>query len=156
VTKSIDIDVMRKLISQAKELAKQYRQLTGKPLGITGEIGEFIVADLLHLELTGARNPGYDAVGPNKRRIQIKSRCILPKAKSGQRVGMIRLSHEFDTVMLVLMDENFEPLEIYEANREDVKIALELPGSISRNVRGALSISKFKSIASRVWYRNPE
>jgi hypothetical protein len=66
-------------------------------------------------------------------------------------VGGIRLNHEFDTVMLDLMDEDFEPLEIYEAKRSDVKIALELPGSISRNVRGALSVRKFKSIASRVW-----
>jgi hypothetical protein len=153
---TIDHVLLRDIIQNAKKLAKQYRRLTGKPFGITGEDGEFIAADLLNLELLEARNPGYDAMGPDGRCIQIKSRCLLPNAKPGQRVGSIRLNHEFDIVMLVLMDENFEPLEIYEANREDEKAAMELPGSIARNVRGALSISKFKSIGSKVWPRNPD
>jgi hypothetical protein len=61
-----DLEARRELIQNAKKLAKQYRQLTGKPLGITGEVGEFVAADLLHLELTDARNPGYDAIGPNQ------------------------------------------------------------------------------------------
>jgi hypothetical protein len=153
---TIDLVALKRVIQKATKLAKQYRQLTGKPLGITGEVGEFIAADLLHLELTDARNPGYDAIGPDERRIQIKSRCLLPKAKPGQRVGGIRLNHEFDTVMLILMNENFEPLEIYEAKREAVKIALEQPGSVARNIRGALAVSKFKSIGSKVWPSNPD
>jgi hypothetical protein len=153
---SVDPAALRELLQNAKILAIQYRQLTGKPLGITGEVGEFIAADLLHLELTDARNPGYDAVGPDGRHIQIKSRCIHPNKKSGQMVGSIRLNHEFDTVLLILMDEDFEPLEIYEAKHDDVKAALDKDGSIARNVRGALSISKFKSIGSRVWSRNPD
>jgi hypothetical protein len=156
MTPSSDLAVLRELIQDLKKLAKQYRQLTGKPLGITGELGEFIAADLLHLELTDARNPGYDAVGQGGKRIQIKSRCILPKAKPGQRVGGIRFNHEFDIVVLVLMDEDYEPLEIYEAKYTDVKFELEKEGSISRNVRGALGVSKFKSIGKRVWSRNPD
>jgi hypothetical protein len=155
MTPSIDSAALRELLDAAKKLAKQYRQLTGKPLGITGEVGEVIAADLLHLKLTDARNPGFDAIGPDGRRIQIKSRCILPAAKPGQRVGGIRLTHEFDTVMLVLMDEAFEPLEIYEANFTDIKAALEQPGSKSRNVRGALGISKFKKIGKKVWPFSP-
>jgi hypothetical protein len=151
-----DLEARRELIQNAKKLAKQYRQLTGKPLGITGEVGEFVAADLLHLELTDARNPGYDAIGPDKRRIQIKSRCILPNAKPGQRIGSIRLDHEFDTVMLVLMDESFQPLEIYEAKISDVRVELEKEGSKARNIRGSLGINKFKKIGSRVWPRNPE
>jgi hypothetical protein len=149
--KTVDLIALKKVIQKAKKLAKEYRQLTGKPLGITGEVGEFIAADLLHLQLTDARNPGYDAVGPDKRRIQIKSRCILPNAKPGQRVGSIRFKHDFDTVMLVLMNEDFKPLEIYEAKHDDVKFALEKTGSIARNVRGSMGINQFKAISSRVW-----
>ena len=122
---AVDLDALRAVIQDAKRTAKQYRLLTGKPLGITGEVGEFIAADLLHLELTEARNPGYDAVGPDGRRIQIKSRCKLPNSKPGQRVGRIRFDHDFDTVMLVLMDEDFEPIEIHEAKYSDVKVELE-------------------------------
>jgi len=155
-TPTINQTAIKELIRKAKTLAKQYRQLTGKPLGITGEIGEFIAADLLHLELTEARHPGYDAFGPGGEHIQIKSRCILPNAKKGQRIGRIRLDHDFDTVLLVLMAEDFEPLEIFEANFADVKAALEQPGSKSRNVRGSLSISKFKTIGKKVWPLNPD
>jgi len=153
---SIDLDALKSVIQDAKLTAKKYRLLTGKPLGITGEVGEFIAAELLHLELTNARNPGYDAVGSDGRRIQIKSRCILPQAKPGQRMGKIRFDHDFDTLMLVLMNGDFEPLEIYEAKYSDVKFELEKEGSISRNVRGALGISKFKSISTILWSRKPD
>ncbi len=58
--------------------------------------------------------------------------------------------------MLVLMDEDFEPLEIYEANHDDVKAELDKGGSIARNVRGSLGVRKFKSIGSKLWSRNPD
>jgi hypothetical protein len=153
---TVDLIALEKIVQKAKKLAKEFRRITGKPLGITGEVGEFIAADLLNLELMVARNPGFDAVGSDGRHIQIKSRCILPNSKPGQRVGSIRLIHEFDTVMLVLMNEDFKPLEIYEAKFLDVKFALEKSGSIARNVRGSLSISKFKSIGIKVWPDNPD
>jgi hypothetical protein len=148
---SIDQIAIRELLRKAKSLAKQYRQLTRKPLGITGEVGEVVAAKLLHLQLTDARNPGYDAIGPDGRKIQIKSRCLPPSAKPGQRMGKVKFDHVFDTVMLVLMDENYEPLEIFEARRDDVEKALREPGSISRNIRGALGLNKFKSIGIRAW-----
>ena len=148
---TVDLIALKKVMQKAKKLAKEFRQITGKPLGITGEVGEFIAADLLNLELMVARNPGFDAVGPDGRHIQIKSRCILPNAKPGQRVGSIRFKYDFDTVMLVLMNEDFNPLEIYEAKYSDVKFALEESGSIARNIRGSLGIRKFKSIGTRVW-----
>jgi hypothetical protein len=37
------------LIKEAKILAKKYRDLTGKPLGITGEVAEFAAAKILIL-----------------------------------------------------------------------------------------------------------
>jgi hypothetical protein len=58
--------------------------------------------------------------------------------------------------MLVLMDESFQPLEIYEAKISDVRVELEKEGSKARNIRGSLGINKFKKIGSRVWPRNPE
>jgi hypothetical protein len=147
----IDLVALKGVIQEAKKVAKQYRQLTGKPLGITGEVGEFIAANLLGLELTEARQPGYDAVAHDGHRIQIKARCVLPDSSVSQRVGSIKLGHEWDTVILVLMNADFEPVEIYEATRTDIERELTKPGSKARNERGALSVSKFKAIASRVW-----
>ena len=54
---------------------------------------------------------------------------------------------------MVLLDGNFDALEIYEAERADILAALSAPGSKARNERGALAISKFKSIGRLRWRR---
>jgi hypothetical protein len=54
---------------------------------------------------------------------------------------------------MVLLDENFDALEIHEAERTAVLAALAAPGSKSRNERGALGVSKFKSIGKLRWRR---
>ena len=125
---SFDLSTFEGTLEPAKAGAIRYRLLTGKPLGTTAEAGEFLVSRLLGLELSGARQPGYDAVAPDRRRVQIKARCLPPDAKPGQRVGSIRLDHEWDTVVLILLDQEFEPLETYEAERHDVEKALSCPG----------------------------
>ncbi len=83
---TVDLDALKRVMQEVKKLAKEYHQLTGKPLGITGEVGEIIAAHLLHLELKVARNPGYDAIWQYVRLIHINSRLILPNSKLSQRV----------------------------------------------------------------------
>jgi hypothetical protein len=139
------------ILAQAKKLAQEYRALTGKPLGITGEVAEYEAARLLKVKLTPARHAGYDAVGRDGRRLQIKGRCMRPGCKPGQRMGRIDINKEFDAVLLVLLDENMEATAIYDAGREPVIAALQAPGSKSRNERGALGVNKFKSIGRLVW-----
>jgi hypothetical protein len=151
------MEQIAEVLAQAKDLARKYRKLTGKPLGITGEVAEFAAAELLGLELADARQAGYDAVrhtNGKEVKIQIKGRCIPSGAKPGQRLGRIRLDHEWDTVLLVLMDENYEVLSIYEAERTDIEDALLAPGSRARNERGALAVAKFKSIGRQVWQKH--
>jgi hypothetical protein len=150
---SLSVEI-KELLNEAKFLAKKYRDLTGKPLGITSEIAEFNAAHLFGLELAKARQPGYDAIqrkGRKEKRIQIKARCILPGAKLGQRVPSIKLTGEWEVVWLVLMDENFDVTSIYEAERSPIEKALKAPGSRARNERGALSVSKFRSIGRLIW-----
>ena len=140
------------ILADAKKLAQEYRVLTGKPLGVTGEVAEYEAARLLAIELTPARHAGYDAVRKSDgRRFQIKGRCLLPGCKPGQRLGSIDVGKEFDAVLMVLLDENFEATEIHEADRNAVITALTAPGSKARNERGALAVSKFKGIGRRVW-----
>ena len=143
-----------KILVEAKRLAKRYKDLTGRPLGITGEVAEFTAATKLKLKLAGARQAGYDAIrceGGKEVKIQIKGRCLPRNYKSGQRLGSIRLDKEWDSVLMVLLDEVMEPLEIYEAGRKEITKALKAPGSRARNERGALSVSKFKKIGDKVW-----
>ena len=42
---------VREILAAVKPLAAEYYRLTGKPLGVTGEIAEYIAAKLLGLEL---------------------------------------------------------------------------------------------------------
>ena len=49
------------VLREAKALAQEYRSLTGKPLGVTGEVAKYEAARILKLDLTPARNAGYDA-----------------------------------------------------------------------------------------------
>lgn len=142
------------LLAEAKQLAREYYNATGKPLGITGEIAEYEASRLLGLDLAPARTPGYDAIrstpGTNHR-LQIKGRCILPSSKPGQRIGKINLDKPWDAVLLVLLNEHFDTTEIFEADRRAVTDALTAPGSRARNERGQMAVSQFKSIGCKVW-----
>ncbi len=145
---------VEEIINEVKALAKEYYSLTGKPLGITGEVAEVEAARLLGLELAEARQPGYDAIrktGTKETRIQIKGRRVTNKSKTGGRLGSINLKKSWDTVMLVVLDENYDAIEIREALRPDIEDALTAPGSKARNDRGQLAMSKFKAISKVVW-----
>jgi hypothetical protein len=149
-------DQVLAILRQAKYLAQEYRQLTGKPLGITGEVAEYEAARILGLKLLPPRQVGYDAleeVEGTTRKLQIKGRCLVDVAKPGHRVGSIRIEKEWDAVLLVLLDANFDAFEIYEAERSVVVDVLMAPGSRARNERGAMPVSKFKSIGRLRWRR---
>jgi hypothetical protein len=142
------------ILSQAKSLAQEYRILTGKPLGITGEVAEYEAARILGVQLTSARQAGFDAtdfVGGKTRKLQIKGRCLQSASRSSQRLGRIDVNKDWDAVLMVLLDENFEATEIYEASRAPILAALSRPGSKARNVRGALDVRAFKRIGVRRW-----
>jgi hypothetical protein len=107
------------ILHEAKHLARRYRHATGKPLGITGEVAEYEAARILSLKLTPARNAGYDVIEERRgseHRLQIKGRCILPNCKPGQRLGSIDVDKEFDGVLLVLLDENFDATTISQCD----------------------------------------
>ncbi len=148
---------VEKLISEARRLAVEYRRTTGKPLpGISGEIAEHDAARLLDLQLCDPRPGGYDAVGRGRRegrRVQIKGRTIFDEGKPGQRVGQLKLDQDWDSVVLVLLDESYEPFEIYEAGREAILAAMDEAGASSRRKRGAMSVARFRIIADLVWTR---
>lgn len=144
------------ILREAKKLAQEYRILTGKPLGITGEVAEYEAARILGVELTPARQSGYDATEQTNgliRKLQIKGRCLQDNPKPGQRVPSIRIDKAWDAILLVLLDKNFDAFEIHEANRKPVIEAIMVPGSKARNERHSLSVSKFKAIGRLRWRR---
>jgi hypothetical protein len=145
-----------KLIGQARQLAAEYRRTMGKPLpGISNEIAMHDAIRLLRLKPVDASTGGYDAVDPSRDnlRIQIKSRTIFDESKTGQRIGQVKADQSWDCVVLVLMDEEYEPYEIYEADRNELLEFMEHSSS-NRAKRGALSVARFKIIGRLVWSRD--
>ena len=147
---------IHEILADVRTLAREYYLVAERPLGITGEIGEFEAARLLDLKLAPARAPGFDAIDPKSgRKYQVKARVLSQKdgrTNPGQKLGSIKFTHDWDAVLLVLFDATFEVTAIFEAERQRVEDELARPGSKARS-RGALSVSKFKSIGRRVWPR---
>jgi len=139
----------REILAAVKPLAAEYYQLTGKPLGVTGEVAEYVAARELKLELVPPRTPGYDAIRKTRngdQRIQIKGRAYGEKSKKSQRIGTIKKGAACDSVLLVLLDNaTLEPREMWEASYIEVEKRLKVPGSKARE-RGALSVSEFKRL----------
>lgn len=145
-----------KLMSEARRLAAEYRRTTGKSLGISSEIAKHDACRLLDLEPCSGPAGGYDAVGRGARegrRIQIKGRAIFDERKGGQRIGQLKLEQAWDSLVLVIMDESFEPDVIYEASRERILESLEEAPQSGRRRRGAMSVARFRNLAERVWTR---
>ncbi|MBL1261867.1 MAG: hypothetical protein COB33_015230 [Thiotrichaceae bacterium] len=147
-----------KLITEARRLAADYRRATGKPLaGVSGEVAQYDAVRLLDLELCNPPIAGCDAIGNSGSRkgkkVQIKARTIFDEAKTGQRIGQLKLEQAWDLVVLVLLDEELETFEVYEASRTVLKEAMEEGGSSKRAKRGAMSVAKFKIISRLAWTR---
>jgi hypothetical protein len=146
---------IKEILAAVKPLAAEYYRLTGKPLGVTGEVAEYIAAEKLKLILVPPRTAGHDAIRKTpqgEERIQIKGRAFGEGSKPSQRLGRIKTDAACDKVLLVLLDNStLEPVTMWEASYAAVIARLAEPGSKSRNVRGAMSVHDFKRIAQPVW-----
>ncbi len=150
---------LAKLAVEAKRVARRYYELTGKPLGETGEIAELEAARLLNLRLADARQAGWDAIGTHcdktEERLPIKGRWLVNGYKPSARIGAIDAHDDFDAVLLVLLDETLDVRSIHRLGRAEAKQLLDEPGSKSRNERGMLSLGTFVKKATTVWVSGP-
>ena len=141
-----------KLINETRRLAAEFRRTTGTMLPVSGEIARYDVSHHLDLNLNRSPNSGYDAIGTGERadlRVQIKGRVIGDCVKSAHRVGQLNPGGQWDIVILSLMDEDFEPLEMYQLSRNEVIDALRA----SSNRHKTISVAKFRIIGELVWTR---
>lgn len=145
---------VRDILAAVRPLAAEYYRLTGKPLGVMGEVAEFVASEMLGLKLVPPRTTGYDAIRRTRdgiERIQIKGRAYGEDAKPEQRLGTIKRGAPCDKVFLVLLDiRTLEAREMWEAPITAVEERLSLPRSKSRE-RGALGVREFKRLPRAVW-----
>ena len=153
MTKALNLKVVGEILERVKIPASQYYKLIGKSLRITGEYGEYLAAKRLNLKLAEVRTAGYDAVDPNGRLIQIKTRQIPSEIKIAvKKIGSFQFNHQWDAVQLVVIDEHFELRWIFEAGRAAIETALNKTPSNNRR-HGALKIKEFISIGCEVCLR---
>ncbi|MFQ5661249.1 MAG: hypothetical protein ACE5GZ_12560 [Gammaproteobacteria bacterium] len=139
-----------KLVAEARRLAREYREATGKTLPITAEIAINDAIRLLTLTPAGRDDRGFDATmlyRGDTLRVQIKGRVIFNERKSGYRLGQLKLEQSWQATLLVLMNSEFEPDEIYLAHRDAILNVLDK----SKSRRGAISVARFKAIGELVW-----
>jgi hypothetical protein len=145
---------VQEILSVVKSLAAEYYDLTGKPLGVTGEVAEYVAAQLMRLDLAPPRTQGFDATRVQNgviQRVQIKGRALDAASRKGQRLGTIKRGAPCDAVMLVLLEKaTLEPLEIWEASYAAVEERLVVSGSKARE-RGSLGVAEFIRLANQVW-----
>lgn len=147
-----------KILDEVKQLAKEYKQITGRVLGVTGEIAENETSKILKLELKQARNPGYDSIkrdGDKIVKYEIKGRIKTTNYRS-QRTSKININEEWDKLLLSIMNEDYEVLDIYQADRKDVVESLKKPGSKARSEKFTLRIGEVIRISQKIWGNNIE
>ena len=143
-----------KLMAEARKLAAEYRRATGKTLAISGEIAVSDAITLLGLEPAEEGAEGWDAVrrgahGPE--RLQIKARMLFDDtSRRPHRLGQLRVDRPWDAVLLVLMDENYDAVEMVEADRAAIEESL---AEATPNKRGTISVARFRNIGRLVWTR---
>lgn len=143
-----------KLMNEARRLAAEYRRATGKTLAISGEIAISDAIHLLGLEPAPADAEGYDAVrmlDGRAERLQVKARAVFDDTRRPHRLGQLKLDKPWDAALLVLMDENYEPVEIHEASRAALETAL---AEATPNKRGTVSVGRFRMIGRCLWSRD--
>lgn len=153
----MDIYSIEKLMHETRQLAAKYRQTTGSTLPVTSEIARFDAARALDLALIDDANSHIDAIGRSgdrtDKRVIIKGRAIFDTTRASPRIGQLNPEQDWDLVVLVLFDQNYEVDEIFEASREAIADALDSKRDSNRKKRGAMSIAQFKIIGQRVWSR---
>lgn len=140
-----------KLMEETRRLARAFKQNTEQVLPISNELGRYDAKRILNLLPTPAEEKGVDFIGQGdlaQQKIQVKSRVIFQTGKSGQRIGAINPDGLWDSLLLVLYDADYNPDEIYIAQKKDI---LELLNDKKPNKRGSISIAKFKMMGQCIW-----
>lgn len=154
-----DVYHVDRLMSEARRLAAEYRRATGKTLAISGEIAVNDAIQLLKLRPAEAEVDAYDALGGDEVgadaagpvRYLIKARVVFDDKRRPQRLGQLKLDRDWDVLLLVLMNEDYEPDSILAASRVTVEQALD---QSSPNRRGTLSVGRMRHISRVVWQRD--
>ncbi len=136
-----------KLMSETRKLAGEYRKTTGQTLPVTSDLANYDAIRLLDLSVPTPKISGVDAEKEGKKYL-IKGRVLFGNEKKGQRVGQINVSSEWDYVLLVLFNSDYQPTQILQASKENLLPVI----SARSNPRGALTVGRFQTLSEEIWH----
>lgn len=147
---ALDFDSLTKAgwLRLLTELARAYKRMFGRTLGLTDELGELHACEVRHLDRASAGMTGYDAVDAEGRRVQIKTRSPR-KGGHVNPVGRVGRFHswDFDYALLVLLDREYRVDAILQAERAKLQA---LQANV-RNPNVGITVSAFIRVADRVY-----
>ncbi len=131
-------------VADAIRVAITYEQLTGRKLGITGEVAEVLVAKALGLSLLAdSINTGYDAEDEKGQTYQIKATRKIKNLHIG-RIGTIA-NHPFDVLVVALMDASYVIKELYSLSYAIAEPLAARHGRRNPTIREVINAGK------RIW-----
>ncbi|MDF1644748.1 MAG: hypothetical protein P1U80_11255 [Pseudomonadales bacterium] len=142
---------VEKLMEETRRVAAEFRKATGQTLPVGPELARYDANRLLNLESPPDGLSGVDAVSGDDLRYQIKNRVVFDDSKGGHRIGQLNFHGDWNVLLLVLLDEQYNTVEIYQMDRETAVEAVDELNNDTRKKRGPMSVAKFKALGSLVW-----
>ena len=153
------------LMAQTRRVAADYHQTTGQALPVTAELARFDAIDKLNLQKLEGEN-GVDAIQVARienatgaaelvaaeERYLIKGRVIFKGGKARQKLGQINLDGQWDCLLMVLYDGDYEPTQIYKISRAVIETEVKRQQKDKpKDKRGSMTVAKYKAIGDLVW-----
>lgn len=136
------LPAIERIVKKFIPLAIKYEKVSGKPLGITAEVGEVIAARKLRLVLEPPRTPGYDA-SKNGYHYQIKTRRVneLNARAKVKKLGSFS-NHRFHYAVLVILDKRYQLIAIYQTSFSRVRSVIQQVNRRNPSIRQFIRVSK--------------
>lgn len=147
----MSVYAVEELMTQTRKLAADYYRTMKQSLPVSAELAKYDACRLLNLREVEEAIKGVDAVDDNACAYQVKSRVIFQEGRSGYRIGQLNMDGEWQKVVLVLFNPEYEPFEIHVATREAIDNPETTKSNPKREKRGAMSVAKFKNIGQLLW-----
>ncbi len=147
------------LMAQTRKLASDYRNETGQALPVTEELARFDAVTLLKLRKIEGKE-GVDAASAESLkegeqpvyRFLIKGRVIFKRGKARQKLGKLSLAADWNQLLMVIYNAEYQPTHIYQVDRSTIEHELE---KVSVDKRGSMTVAKYKAIGKLIWESTP-
>ena len=142
---------VEKLMEETRRVAAEFRKATGQTLPVGPELARFDAIRLLNLDSPPEGLTGVDAISGDDLCYQIKNRVVFDDSKSGHRIGQLNFDGDWNVLLLVLLDEEYSTVEIYQMDRDTAVEAVDELKNDTRKKRGPMSVAKFKALGTLAW-----